>query len=234
MNKLAVVTCAFLGLTGASAMAADMPVKAPPMAPPQWSWQGFYLGAFAGGMFGYDSTARNDTTQVVNTRTSGGTVGGLAGFNYQAGMVVLGLEGDLGWANANGSTNYISATSGAPEIETDHSSYSGHARARLGFAFGQYLPFIAGGAAFTNNQVTLQHLAPLRPAQSITDNLVGGSIGAGLDAMFTQNWVGRVEYIFDFYGQQTFGFNAATAGEFSDRLVTTQQQTVRAALIYKF
>ena len=228
---LGAVACAVLGCAGAPAMAADLPLKAPP-APMVGTWGGFYVGAFAGGTFGHTSTAGNGP-QVIDLDPSGATLGGLVGYNYQIGTFVLGLEGDAGWTNSSGSLNYI-ATSGAAETETNQSSYVAHLRGRIGLAYGNFMPFIAGGASFTDNEVTLQHTAPARPARSITENLIGGNIGGGFDYQLTRSLVGRLEYIFDQYGTQNYGFTALTAGEFVDRQVKMNEHTVRAALMFRF
>ena len=46
---LGFVAAVALAAGGEAAMAADMPLKAAPMAPPPaWSWTGFYLGANVG------------------------------------------------------------------------------------------------------------------------------------------------------------------------------------------
>jgi outer membrane immunogenic protein len=209
-----------------------MPVKAPVARPLTPSWAGFYIGGFVGGIFGQDSL--RTPAQVVDVNPSGVTLGGLVGYNFQAANWVVGMEGDGAWTNTKASTNYVSVSSGEAETATDQSSYSAHLRARVGVAMGQWLPFIAGGVAFADDEVTLQHTSPARPARSLSRDLVGGTIGGGVDYMFARNWVGRVEYLFDYYGQSTYGFATPTAGEFGDRHVTTQQHTARAALIFKF
>jgi len=51
-----------LMLAGAPAVAADMPVKAPPPPLPVYNWTGFYLGADIGASF---ADARATTTAVT-------------------------------------------------------------------------------------------------------------------------------------------------------------------------
>ena len=113
----------FGGLSGA--MAADMPIKAPPMVAPVSNWSGFYIGANAGVAFnnqsGYDYvmpftaagniggpcglvggapvlTAPNPFN--LSSICSGGSSfigGGQLGYNWQQGTYVFGLEADGAW-----------------------------------------------------------------------------------------------------------------------------------------
>jgi outer membrane immunogenic protein len=78
------------------AFGADLPAPAPLptfKAPaPVSNWSGFYAGAFVGGTSGSFTT-----TQA--TRASGSsfgvTTGTLAGFAFQSGSLVYGVEGDI-------------------------------------------------------------------------------------------------------------------------------------------
>jgi opacity protein-like surface antigen len=53
MKKLSLASVAVAGLFGASALAADLPTKAPvnktPIVTPPYNWSGFYVGANFGG-----------------------------------------------------------------------------------------------------------------------------------------------------------------------------------------
>ena len=53
MKKTLLASVALLSLGTASGNAADLPVKAPPMAAPiaAYNWTGLYLGAHVGGAF---------------------------------------------------------------------------------------------------------------------------------------------------------------------------------------
>src|ERR1700761_5552180 len=91
-----------------AANAADMsvPVKAPVAPAVQiYDWTGFYLGINGG--YGWGS---QDPLAVLTNRfdrssfsMSGGLFGGTAGAQIQKGHVVLGVEGDIDWANLSGS-----------------------------------------------------------------------------------------------------------------------------------
>src|ERR1700745_587048 len=106
--KMKRVVFAFVALaaTTATAAAADLARRAPyypaPAAvyAPVFNWAGFYIGINGGGGFGsstWDSTGSRDV--------SGGVIGGTAGYNFQFGQVVVGIEGDVDWSGINGTTN---------------------------------------------------------------------------------------------------------------------------------
>jgi outer membrane immunogenic protein len=112
MKKLLLAGLA-IGALIAPAMAADMPVKAPP--PPLFSWTGFYLGANAG--FGtirdqalpYCINPLGVVMGVGCSDVFGGRVrgdgflgGGQAGYNWQVGHWVLGVETDIQGGDVKG------------------------------------------------------------------------------------------------------------------------------------
>ena len=94
---------AVFGLFGASALASDLPTKAPvnktPIAAPPYNWSGFYVGANFGGAW------TNGSLNIPGNNFYGGItefIGGVqAGYNFQAGHLLLGVEGDFDWASFN-------------------------------------------------------------------------------------------------------------------------------------
>ncbi|MFL4996574.1 MAG: porin family protein, partial [Microvirga sp.] len=110
MKKILLASVALLGFAGA-ASAADLPVRAAPPAPiiaavPVFTWTGFYVGVNAG--YGWNA---NDSITVGGVRfdldDEGGFVGGAqAGYNYQIGSFVVGLEGDIQYADFGGDDRF--------------------------------------------------------------------------------------------------------------------------------
>src|SRR5712675_1658027 len=77
--------------------AADLAVKAPPRAPVYVSdWAGFYVGVNGG--YGWGNTTF-DGRDWLNAKPKGGVVGGQAGYNWQYGSVVGGVEVDFDGAD---------------------------------------------------------------------------------------------------------------------------------------
>src|ERR1700722_18467861 len=90
-----------------AALAADLPTRKEAPPPVQYvapfTWTGFYIGGYAGGSFGsVDWSSPLFTGGRVTS--SGFDIGGLAGYNYQFGAAVLGVEGEFG-AFINGNDN---------------------------------------------------------------------------------------------------------------------------------
>jgi outer membrane immunogenic protein len=179
------------------ARAADLLSPVQPAAPvayvPPFSWTGFYVG----GELGWIRTDPVYTTGalllgtpfVVSAATGkdGMSYGVLAGYNYQLGSLVLGIEGDFeGWTV--GKVRYTAITG---DFLTAHSKWGGSVRGRVGYAADRVLLYIAGGAAFVSSVTSI-------PTTGISfggdDTRVGWTVGAGLDYAFTNNWFTGVEY----------------------------------------
>jgi outer membrane immunogenic protein len=106
------------------ALAADLPLKAPPPVVAAWNWSGFYIGGHGGYGWGHDAqTDVNDpffTGKFPGINVPGfdpkGYLGGVqAGANWQTGSIVAGLEGDISFTNIKGSSLSI-PTPGRPRI----------------------------------------------------------------------------------------------------------------------
>jgi opacity protein-like surface antigen len=115
MKKLFFANAALAALIAAPAMAADMPIVAPPVYKAPFSWSGCY-GGFNAGYIGtldrYDNSPSGaystifTSAQIAQGQTSrrpdgSSYTGGVQlGFNYQWGAAVWGIEGDF---NGSGS-----------------------------------------------------------------------------------------------------------------------------------
>ena len=103
------VYAAIGALATSSAFAADLPSRKyeapPPVYVPVFTWTGFYIGLNAGGAFANsrDVTFLNTVTGVATSFGSGnnsGFVGGVqAGYNWQFGSFVAGVEADIDYAD---------------------------------------------------------------------------------------------------------------------------------------
>jgi outer membrane immunogenic protein len=187
-----------------SAAAADLSVaplyKAPPPQITQvYNWTGFYLGANGGGGWGHSWWDANAT----GINTSGGLVGGTAGYNWQFGNTVLGLEGDLDWANLKGTASSTLCPNGC----TTSDSWLSTVRGRAGYAFGQFLPYAMVGLAVgrfdyaTTSTVTDDQTNPVATFGPVTttdsqNNKFGyGYVyGLGMDVAITPSMFLRGEW----------------------------------------
>ena len=119
---LALVGLAGAAMVSGAAMAADIsrPVyKAPPAGalPVAYDWTGFYVGGHVG--YGWADKDWRDAFGLVTTHSADGFLGGgQAGFNYQINQFVLGVEGDVSWANLKGdSTQVFGRGAGHAELQ---------------------------------------------------------------------------------------------------------------------
>ncbi len=96
MKKLLLGTVALAAMIAGPAMAADMPVKAPP-PPLLYDWSGVYVGFSAGGMwYDIDRTFPNSPIAGNFTTSDSDAIYGFhAGFQQQWGAWVLGVETSL-------------------------------------------------------------------------------------------------------------------------------------------
>jgi outer membrane immunogenic protein len=169
----ALVLAGIVVLISGAAGAADIPVKrvvpipAPASAPPSYlNWSGFYLGV-NGGWEGGRSHFNFDGLGAMPGRfnASGWQVGGTAGYNYQIGHVVLGVESDIDWSNLNGSTT-CPVTGFTCQTQNN---WLGTVRGRAGYAFDRFLPYVTGGLAVGDiiSKPTFLALEQHRPPMSV-------------------------------------------------------------------
>jgi outer membrane immunogenic protein len=203
---------ALLASVATSAWASDLPTrKAPPAptpvyAPPTFTWTGCYVGVNGG--YGIGSGSGSNFGNP-----SGGLIGGTAGYNYQIGQFVAGVEGDVDWADMTKSgTNPIVGA-----YKTDINTLA-TARARAGFAVDRALLYVTGGYAGAETNVNIAGFG------SQSDWRNGGVIGAGLEYAFTNNISAKAEYLYAPLESKTYD------GVKSN----TDLSLVRAGLNYKF
>lgn len=141
---------AALGLAASNAQAADLPSRYSPAASynalPVFTWTGFYAGLNAG--YGWnvgDSRFYDPTFGSIPGRRHGGFVGGAqAGYNYQFGMFVAGVETDLQYAAVGNK----GASYGTTYYPGDSDGFFGTIRARAGVAFDRALVYGTAGFAY--------------------------------------------------------------------------------------
>jgi len=229
LRNLLLSSIAFTVLAG-SAVAADLPStkSAPVFTPaPVFSWTGVYVGVYGGGAFGEGKSTVVNFGLKTSASPNGGTAGGLVGYNYQfSPNFVIGLEGEGGWQGLESSTTIFGVTT---KSSTD---YVARIRGRLGYAMGNALIFVAGGASFSDLKLSVS--SPGANSYAITKDSVGWTIGGGVDYAFTPNWIARVEYLYDEVPSTTYGFLATSGLTYDDVRVKSSESTVRAAIIYKF
>jgi outer membrane immunogenic protein len=205
-----------------SATAADLSVaplyKAPPpVMAPAYNWSGFYLGINGGGGWGHS----NWDTSSDRIGLSGGLVGGTAGYNWQLGNAVLGIEGDIDWANLKGTNSSTLCPAGCSTSDTWLSTVRG----RAGYAFGGVLPYLTGGLALGDIRAATPGFA------GASNTSAGWTAGGGIEFGLTGNWSAKAEYLYVDLGR--FNCGVSCNGLPTDN-VSMHDNVVRAGVNYRF
>ncbi|KWV60505.1 hypothetical protein AS156_28790 [Bradyrhizobium macuxiense] len=199
-------------MMGGYAAAADLPAapayKAPAPAVAVYNWTGFYVGGNAG--YGWGN---QDPLVLFSNRfdragfdISGGMIGGTLGAQIQQGYVVLGLEGDIDWANISGSSVVTPSIFGLGQGVTLNTSSSigalATARARVGVAMNNVLIYATGGGAFVKSSANASTIAGV-PCGTLgvlpcsgSSWRPGISAGLGFEYGFTPHWSLKAEYLY--------------------------------------
>lgn len=145
---------------------------AAPLPWPTNIWAGFYLGGHIGSTF-EDELVVDGLAGDVDEALAGGIH---AGYNWQRGTLVYGLETDFGVID--------------DEFQGDAvTSYLATVRARLGYAFGNTLAYGTGGLALLSFDEEIDD-------GDFDDPSVGFVVGGGLEHKFSPNWSLGVEGLY--------------------------------------
>ena len=233
MKKILFIGVAFAALTaGVSAQAADLPSRKKAPAPAQtyapapaaFSWTGFYAGANVG--YGTGSfTKQASTSAPANLGSPKGAMMGVqAGYNYQVGQFVAGVEADYDWANVASHSQFKTlADTGSTRLTS-----VGTLRGRLGFAADRALVYATGGLAY--GTIHTKDVVAAPPAVlSDRNGRAGYALGAGIEYAFTNNISAKAEYLYTSLGNKT-----AFAGTADQARVGLKSSAVKVGLNYHF
>ncbi len=152
-----------------------------------FSWAGPYLG----GNLGYDwGTVSNNPT-----KPSGLVGGAQAGYNFQTGAWVFGVEGDLEITGADDTF--------APWKFSN--PWFGTVRGRAGYAFNNILFFGTGGLAFGELRGETFGL-------SESHTSAGWTLGAGAEFGLAPNWSAKIEYLYVDLSESSFAITGVSNG----------------------
>jgi outer membrane immunogenic protein len=204
----------------ASAQAADiparqMPAKAPAYVAPVFTWTGPYIGINGG--WGWGSSDYGGGAFAGSPDVDGALVGGTLGYNWQMGAAVFGLEGDIDWSDIRGS-----APCGGGTTCDTHNTWLGTVRGRLGYAAGQFMPYVTGGLAVGSFRTAVNGVG------STSTTNAGWTVGAGLEAVISGPLTAKIEYLYvDLGDGDNIPGTAGTSADFTTNIV-------RAGLNYRF
>jgi high affinity Mn2+ porin len=175
-----------------SALAADMPVKAP-VSVAVYRWTGFYIGGhvgYGGGSFGPGTNPLPEQGVFLPHSVTGLIGGYQAGYNLQlSNHVTLGIEADASFPSP------VDAPRLTPAPFNTTLDYVGTVRGRVGYAFGTWLPYVTGGFAWGHSHVNINDGGSSivsSPGQYQT----GWTAGAGVEFAVSGNWSAKAEYAY--------------------------------------
>jgi outer membrane immunogenic protein len=183
--------CSTALMSAAQAADAKMPyTKAPQPAAQAFSWTGVYAGGNIG--YGWGTTSFDGSNTSLNP--SGVNGGGQVGYNYQIDHFVLGAEADF-----QGADHHDGVSAGGLGLNASleaKSDWYATIRGRVGWAFGQFLPFVTGGIAFADSKLDINATGTGGAfTGSASHTLTGYAVGGGLEYAITNNWTIRGEYL---------------------------------------
>ena len=216
MNKL-LATAAFGALIvgGSSASAADLAARPYTKAPPAavaavYDWSGFYIGINGGWGQSHDRRTFDPTGTLFGSYdANGGTVGGQVGYRWQSAGWVFGLEAQGNWADISGSTGNLVVPGATVRSKMDA---FGLFTGQVGYAWNNVLLYVKGGAAITDRNYQFLAAGGALASETGYGTRLGGTVGAGLEFSFAQNWSLGVEYDHIFENRHSATFNIPGGG----------------------
>jgi outer membrane immunogenic protein len=223
MKKLMIASATTLAMAGI-AQAADLPLKAPPLAP-IFTWTGLYLGMDAG--YGWNSTSGSafcttpggvvngvgcspPRSEALNPR--GGFIGGQVGYNLQTGLFVWGIEADIQVSGINQTGTIVlpccnPTFTGMPASlsVSDRLEWFGTVRGRLGLAIWDHtLLYGTGGVIYGEESLSQTKTFAAITYSGINNPIHTGWIGGvGVEYAFTNNISAKLEGLFYDMGSHT-------------------------------
>lgn len=202
------------------ASAADMPVKAPNVAPaPAFDWNGFYVGAYAGAAWMDQATTSdpcslaaaafcaangtgifNGVPPATYDMGSSFTGGGTVGYNWQpTPYTLIGLENDFGYLHLKGSIIQNPPPLGRNDTvaTTKLGDWYDAYTARIGAVDGHAMFYVKGGGVSVKyaTGVVDTNAAGTTINTTTTKTLSGWAAGGGVEYGMDMHWSVKAEYL---------------------------------------
>lgn len=191
------------------AIAADMPVKAPPVQS-IFDWTGLYIGAHAGFSRGSSNAVLTDPATGATSNVFDGMIGGVqAGYNYRLPSgLLLGVEADFTFPNYLTSNSVVSSLATARSDVAEQWDYVATARGRIGYAAGPWLAYATGGLAFAGERFL--NTPAIGNDEKILNTRLGWAAGGGVEYALAPHWSVRLEYLYSRFGKADISFPSGT------------------------
>lgn len=219
------------------------------------AWQGLYGGLDA--LWGFDGDAKmkfprdggaagsfapQATGGSVSTSPEGGAWGLHLGQSGRFGNWVVGLEASFSWADIDDSKkNAFGGLVNGPTTHKTSLNWLGALTPRVGYAFGNWLPYAKVGLAVAEYEnrftgVNVSTFGPLGPNSFKRDHIhTGWTAGLGVAYAFSPAWVLGVEYNYYDFNSKTYGGQPVPDNTWPVQYkLEPTLQTLGARLSYRF
>lgn len=212
-NNVVILAIAATLTSGASALAGNYssPAEEAMIAPAAaFDWTGGYVGLQFGILdanIDVDGTNPEGQRVIASPDADGMEAGVYVGHNWQgANGVVYGIEGEVNWADADGSADGFNVTLGADQGFTFTSDVNATAalRGRIGYPMDRTMLYAAAGLAYIDFEGDILDPEDER-VSGFSDSRFGWTVGVGAEHAFGERWVGRVDYRYSDYGNSDVG-----------------------------
>lgn len=240
MKKQLLLGVAVGALVAVSPAMAQPPALPPAVSTTLFNWTGFYVGANIGYSWGHGDFTYNEPafsgsvpTVITGSQNLDGAIGGFqAGYNFQTGNWVLGVETDFDWTGEKGSNNFsfnypsgveggTANLSGAVSAKID---WLGTLRARAGWLLTpNLLTYATGGLAYGRVNVSGTIADTFCSPTCVwsfgnSQVRVGYAVGAGIEGGIPNMpaWTWKMEYLYvDLGTMNGSGYDTDFGGSYS-------------------
>jgi outer membrane immunogenic protein len=224
---------------------AKVPAAAAPM--PAFSWTGCHVGIHAGGGWGKQAVdaARSSGGSITGAHpedihSSGALFGGQAGCDLDfANGWVVGLEGDIAWADIDGKARDPFSSAGSSNSVRYDTQWLASATGRLGYSalLPQTLIYAKGGVAWIHEKYSINSsISELDDKSEKTRT--GWTVGGGIAWEFARNWSVFAEYNHYDFGRRGISKSVSFGPPFFEfdqvAIKGGNIDTVKAGLNYRF
>jgi outer membrane immunogenic protein len=227
MNKVLLAICAPIAAVLAIGSSAAVAQESP--------FTGFYIGVHGGAAFAdtsgvFDNGGNPGPFDLSRLNLDGAIVGGQIGYQYQAGMFVVGVEGDASTIAGSDDLAGPSLGSYTVQAETDRLL---SLRGRFGIATGNFMLFGTAGYGEIKNTFKTVSATVASSNSSVDFENSGAVYGGGIEYAFGSGLF-RIEYLhYDVGSTKAFAADELHDSDIGDHFSVDDVDVVRAALSYK-
>jgi outer membrane immunogenic protein len=211
-----------------------------------YDWSGFYAGVNVGYGVANDPSVFAETdfplSETFKVAPSGINGGAQAGYNFQTGRWLAGLEADFQGANQSDTACVAACSTGPFSIGGTVSqklSWFSTVRGRVGVTADRVLFYLTGGLAYGRVQTSATGFETFAApggttSASVTATKSGSVFGGGIEAALGGPWTARIEYLHIDLGSQSLAFQDPFIPRTDMVTASMRENVFRAGVNYRF